>query len=455
MTSEPASPSGVTDNRLAFLDQAAFLRLRATGQDTAGQVTWIYDRAVDMEGLRRFNENLGRGLLGRRIERSPLPFGRHHWIVCHDAPDIAIAPSPRPRSEIGAWLDERGQIPVDPEYGPSWHIGLLPLEDGGAAVTLVTSHTVVDGAAIVIAIWEAVHGQTREFGYPPARSRSRLRGVLVDGLDALRGLPEVFTALIAGIALLLNRGRESASRPKLPTVPFSAPDEPIVLPSLTLFCDLAEWDTRAHELRGNSNALFIAFAAGLAQRMGRVNPTDGFVAISVPVNQRATDDVRGNALTGLNFRVDPVRSATDLQLIRNEMKQGLANLQKNPDELLKPLPLVPYTPKWLARKAEGLAVGNADSPVGCSNMKAVPQELGHVDGSSSAYFSGRIFNQGATARSVEQAHGQLYLVSAQVNDRVSVGVTAYQPGAVNSTKHLRDLVEETLAEYRLTSVMDL
>ncbi|EUA11030.1 hypothetical protein I545_5560 [Mycobacterium kansasii 662] len=40
----------MTDNRIAFLDHVAFLRLRATGVDTVGQVTWIYDRPVDLEG---------------------------------------------------------------------------------------------------------------------------------------------------------------------------------------------------------------------------------------------------------------------------------------------------------------------------------------------------------------------------------------------------------------------
>ena len=57
-----ASSSDRTDNRLAFLDQASFLRLRATGEGTVAQCTWIYDRAIDMDGLRRFNQNLGRGL---------------------------------------------------------------------------------------------------------------------------------------------------------------------------------------------------------------------------------------------------------------------------------------------------------------------------------------------------------------------------------------------------------
>jgi hypothetical protein len=35
--------------RLALLDQAAFLRLRATGQGSVCQCTWVYDRDVDID----------------------------------------------------------------------------------------------------------------------------------------------------------------------------------------------------------------------------------------------------------------------------------------------------------------------------------------------------------------------------------------------------------------------
>jgi len=69
------------DNTLAYIDQASFLGLRALGRGPLIQFTWVYDRPVDVEGLRRFHRNLGHGLLGRRVERSPLPFGRHRWVA--------------------------------------------------------------------------------------------------------------------------------------------------------------------------------------------------------------------------------------------------------------------------------------------------------------------------------------------------------------------------------------
>src|SRR5262249_28067246 len=110
------------DNKLTYVDQAVFRTMRAV-HDALIQVTWIYDRAVDLEGLRRFHGNLGRGLLGRRIERSPLPFARDRWVLAPAAQDIDIAATPRPRADVNAWADERARVPVDPEWGPGWHLG--------------------------------------------------------------------------------------------------------------------------------------------------------------------------------------------------------------------------------------------------------------------------------------------------------------------------------------------
>ena len=129
------------DNRLAFFDQATFLSLRASGRGQLMQIMWIYEHAVDLDTLRRTYRNAGYGLLGRRIERSPLPFGRHRWVSAVGQPsDIDIAESPRPRAELSDWVDERAELPIDPECGPGWHMGVLPLTDGSTAVTAVLSH---------------------------------------------------------------------------------------------------------------------------------------------------------------------------------------------------------------------------------------------------------------------------------------------------------------------------
>ena len=77
-------------NVLDLVDQAVFLGERATGATSVIQCVWVYDRAIDIDGLRRFHHHLQRGRLSRRIERSPLPFGRHRWVTPSDSSDLEI-----------------------------------------------------------------------------------------------------------------------------------------------------------------------------------------------------------------------------------------------------------------------------------------------------------------------------------------------------------------------------
>ncbi len=61
--------SATSDNRLALVDQALFAGHRAAGQKVVIQCVWVYEHAIDIDGLKRFHHNLGKGLLGRSIER--------------------------------------------------------------------------------------------------------------------------------------------------------------------------------------------------------------------------------------------------------------------------------------------------------------------------------------------------------------------------------------------------
>ncbi len=115
------------DNRLALLDQAFYEGHRAAGQREVMQVGWVYHRAVDLDELKRFHHNLGNGLLGRLVERSPLPFGRHRWVSDPQPADIDIAGCARPRAELGDWFDECTQLPIDPESGNFTNAQLLEL----------------------------------------------------------------------------------------------------------------------------------------------------------------------------------------------------------------------------------------------------------------------------------------------------------------------------------------
>ncbi len=420
--------------RLALLDQAAFLRLRATGQGSTVQCTWIYDRDVNLDELRAFNDNLSAGLLGRRIERSPLPFGRHRWVVDNQSPDIACEPR-RPRPEIGAWLERRAHVRVDPEHGPTFHLGVLPLDDGGAAVTLVASHCIVDGLGMATAVAEAVKGEQRNLGYAQPNSRIRWRAVVADLADAVVALPSAIRALIATLLILLRVSSDQQVQPQArrPGVPDANGDDPNTSPSVTIQTDAAAWEARARSLNGSGNALFVAFAARLAHRMGRVLPDGKSVTVVLPVSDRAADDDRANALTSITLTVDGTAVADDLTGVRADVKRSLTSLEQQPNEMLAGLPLIPFTPQWLVRRAEGIAMSSGQLPVGCSNLGSLDSAVSRIDGADASEVSMRLAEQGITQARIELAHGQLFCGTGTVNGSRFLTIVAYQSGAENTT----------------------
>ncbi len=440
--------------RLALLDHAAFLRLRATGQGSTVQCTWVYDRDVNIDELRAVKDNLGAGLLGRRIERSPLPFGRHRWVVDSRSPDIACEPR-QPRREIGAWIERRARVRVDPEHGPTFHLGVLPLDDGGAAVTLVASHCVVDGLAMATSLAEAVKGERRNLGYSQASSRGRWRAIREDLADAVRALPAAIRALIATLAILLKVSSDRQPQPQ-PQARGPRPHDPMddgqnASESVTIQTDAAAWDARARSLNGSSNALFVAFAARLAHRIGRVLPDGSSVTVVLPVSDRTADDDRANALTSITLTVDGQAVADDLGGVRADVKGLLTSLDQQPNEMLAGLPLIPFTPRWLVRRAEGIAMSSARLPVGCSNLGSLDTAVGRIDGADATEVSMRLAEQGITRARIERTRGQLFCGTGTVNGSRFLTIVAYRSGAGNATAATGELACCALADLQLSA----
>lgn len=438
--------------RLGLLDQAAFLRLRATGQGSVVQCTWVYDRDVNIDELRACKRNLGAGLLGRRIERSKLPFGRHRWVADSRSPDIAFEPR-QPRREIGAWIERRARVPVDPEHGPTFHLGVLPLDDGGAAVTLVVSHCVVDGLGLATAIAEAVKGEARNHGYSPASSRGRWRGIREDLVDAVLALPAVIRALIATLAILLRFSSDPQVHPQSrpPRALDPTHNGQNTFQSVTIQTDAAAWDERARSLNGSSNTLFVAFAARLAHRIGRVLPDGNSVTVVLPVSDRTTGDDRANALTSITLTVDGQAVADDLSGVRSDVKRLLASRDQQPNEMLAGLPLIPFTPRWLVRRAEGIAMLSGQLPVGCSNLGSLDIAVGRIDGADATEVSMRLAEQGITRSRIEQTGGQLFCGTGTVNGSRFLTIVDYQGGAGNTTAATRELACCVLADLHLSA----
>ena len=442
------------DDRLTFLDQASFLGLRATGLEQLAQFVWVYDRAVDLDGLRRFHHNLGHGLFGRLIERSPLPFGRHRWVAAQDKVDIDVAERSRPRADLSDWADERAQLPIDPEWGPGWRLAVQPFSDGSTAVSLVASHCLVDGLAGGLAIADAANGVTRDLGYRPPRSRTLLRALASDGRQTLRDIPAQIRAIFA-IGRLARAGqrdlaRLGGSRP-ITIRAEAAPDGPVVIPSITIQLDADEWDGRATALGGTSNALLNAIAAKAGERLGR-RADGGAVSLRFVVSDRTQDDTRANAVSFVTIDVDPAPVTSDLSEVRGAIKHALSRLGNEPDESLAVLPLTPLTPEWAIRRMAD-ALFN-DFSVGCSNLRDVDPATGRPDGTDAIWFCARGVTQHITRSVLERIRGQVTLASGRFGGKVFITVVAYDIEGSNSKPDLRELMTDTLDEFALAGAID-
>ncbi|CDO90625.1 hypothetical protein AWC29_24530 [Mycobacterium triplex] len=445
-------------NLLDLADQTLFLGERATATTSVLQCIWVYDRAIDIDGLRRFHHHLGRGRLSRRIERSPLPFGRHRWVTPSDRPSLEIAATPRPRDEIDAWLQTQARHRPDAEHGPGWHLALLPLTDGGAVLSFVVTHCLTDGVGLCEALADAACGRDDAISWPPAAARRRWQAVREDIRQTVGDTPDMGRAALGaarmarqanGAAARMARQANGAAAPTSKKRPPSGPDHGITLPMAMLFFDAEEWDARAQALGGTSNALLVGLAAHLAQRVGRV-AADGSVNVGMPLNERTPGDVRANAVVNVDVTVKPAAATTGLGEIRAAIKQALIRNQDLPDERWALLPLIPLIPKPVFRRLISMVTGGATTVVS-SNLGAINPAANRPDGTDADRFAMKSLYPGVTAATMSRTNGALALLSGRVNGQVFVSFLAYELGRHNSNDELAQYISSALNEFSLTA----
>ncbi|MGD1283810.1 hypothetical protein ACKUUI_25105 [Mycobacterium seoulense] len=438
-------------NVLDLADQTLFLGERATATTSVVQCIWVYDRAVDIDGLRTFHRQLCRGRLRRRIERSPLPFGRHRWVVPTDQSDLEVVATPLPRDAIDGWLDRQADKRPDAERGPGWHLAVLPLTDGGAAVSFVVTHTLTDGVGLCEALADAARGRDDAHDWPRAASRRRWRALREDARQVAHDTPNVGRAVVAAARMVLagRRDATAASPADKRPAPPAGPDERITLPMATVFVDAGEWDARAAALGGTSNALLAGLAAHLARRVGRV-ANDGTVNVGMPVNERTPGDTRANAAVNVDIAVDPAPATADLREIRARIKEALTRHRDEPDERWALLPLVPFIPRRVMRRLIGVVTGSAIT-VASSNLGTLDPAVNRPDGTDADHFAMRTVYPGVTAATMYRTNGGLALLSGRVHGRVFVSFLAYELGRYNSDIALRQHISTALSEFSLTA----
>jgi hypothetical protein len=438
-------------NVLDLYDQTYVSFERAAGVTCVLQCVWVYNRAIDIDGLRQFHHYLQQGRLSRRVERSALPFGRHRWVSPSEQPDLEIA-TPRPREEFDAWLRDQANTPLDAEHGPGWHLAVLPFTDGGTGVSLVVSHCLVDGVGLCEALVDAASGRVEPTNWPAAGSRRWWQALREDARQTVGDIPGIGRAVVAAARFAqAHRGGAGAAAPASaePLALSARADDGVTLSTATIFLDADEWDARAHALGGTSNTLLAGLAARLAQRVGRVT-ADGFVTPSIPVNTRTAGDIRANAITNVDITVDPALAATDLREIRAATKQALIRHEGVPDERWPLLPLVPLLPQRITRQLVGVATGGTTNVVS-SNLGAAAPAISRPDGTDADYFAMKSLYPGVTKAIMHRIGGALALLSGRVHGQVFVSVLAYQPDRANSNDQLWQDLSGALSDFSLAA----
>lgn len=436
------------DNALAYIDQASFLALRALGRGPVIQYVWIYERNVDLDGLRRFQDNLQYTLLGRLIERSSVPFGRPRWVAYRGPADLDVAVGERRRDEVWDWVDERSFVSADPEYGPPWHLGVQPLAGGGAAVSLAVSHTTADAVAGIASIVDAVEGTYRGFVFPCRTTDQRGAAVRRDIALAVRSTRDIPAALRATARAAREQRDELSTSADVGRRPReSSADGPIVVPRVYGSVDLTEWDERARALGGTRNALFAGLATRLGYRLGRVE-ADGRALLSVPVSDRVDGDTRANPLAGITVYAHPDRVCTDLAELRTATKAALVELGQTRETLLAPLALTPYTPKALVRRLENLVL-KVGKPIGCSNIGAIPDAANRPDGTDADFFGVRGGEAGITAGTLRRLGGHLLVSAVSMRGRMWFSVASWEAHRSNTRAELTVEVAAAVRDFGL------
>lgn len=458
-TRRAAKAAARPDNRLALADEALLAEHHAADMNVVIQVTWLYEHAIDLEALRRFHQNLGQGLLGRRIERPALPIARHRWVLDRGPADLDIAEHTRPRADFSDWIDERSQTPIDAMAGPGWHLGVQPFDDGSTAISLVLSHNLIDGLGLALVIIEAALGKTRDLGYPPPLSRTRkMRAVGQDARLTARDVPEVGRALVTAIKLARKQARSKSEGDRAPAsrpVPVaSVVDDTVLVPAITIYVDLDDWDACAEARHGASHTLAAAFAAKLGERIGRRRAGDGVVTLQIPISDRTEEDTRAMALSYTRVSVDPTPLTTDLRELRATVKQTLKTLKETPDEAKQLMWLPSFAPKRTLRRMVAKLPADPDQSVFCSYLGDLHSIIGCPAGTIAEIENARGTGQRESRQLLERIGGRMIILSGRINGKIFISVGAYQPGAENTKDALREVAAQTLADFGLTGDID-
>lgn len=441
--------------RLTSDDHLFVVMEQVTGIPVVPQVIWR--TAGGQEALDHVAE-VGRRLTGGRLSRLVLRTRgpvRDRWTYTPRAGRIRIDREPVAPEEVTDWLHDRLEADIDSVRGPAWELSAVPTTDGHVTVSLVRSHVVADGAAMIRAVTEAVTGQVRT-----PRRRERPGDSMRDALSLLAASGR------AALSLL----RSTAGGTSVPDSDRPAPDGPAVVPTVAVRIDAARFDAVASSRGGTANTLFQAVTLGVLVGSGRVHEGDT-VPLAVPMSVRDDDgegdlDLRANATTGATVRVrlDPGRY-NDLGELRAAAKAAYREVatRTGPDRVAAMAQIAQVLPDAVVRRAAAgsttplCLASNLGEPSGAFTTLGLDgrpdhgteRGTGHGTGQTGCDVALRSVIRAGSARDLAARKGGVSAWAVRTGESLSLSFTSLDPAHVRDAGHLLELVREELERWGL------
>ncbi|GAC79217.1 hypothetical protein SAMN04488550_3716 [Gordonia malaquae] len=419
--------TGDAAGRLTADDNLFLVMERVVDLPVVNQVVWRLESDVDADLVNRLGDGLRAGRLSRLAVRTAGPT-RDLWRFTPDAGVVATSElQVRPGGE-GDWARTQLEAPVDSVAGPSWRLTAAPTSDGRVLVSLVFSHVVADGGAILAAVDEAVRGCPRPLDVDGGRP-------VADALSLSRA------TVSAARELFRNRGPSAAREPR-PT----ADDVPFTCPTIAVTVDSDLFDATARGADGTPNTLFVALVLGVLERSGRVATGDA-VQINLPVSTRGEDDLRSNASSAATADVTVSDDRyDDLSELRASCKAAYVRRERDVDPFVSTVVVAQALPDAVVRR---LAAGAGTPLCLASALGDLPSSFATLGGATTGPVAMRSTTVGASAAQLAAAGGGVSAWSSRTPGVVTLCFAGLDPLAIPDRQRITDLVLGELERWDL------
>lgn len=443
--------------RIGFADHL-FLRMHhGIGFPVYNQFLWWFDDVVQREDLERLRDNLSDGLLARRVVASAIPTARDRWVPSAASHSVDFHPEFTDPSMVRQWADGRIDPDIDPETGLGWQLAATRLSDGGMVLSLVASHMVADGGALIAAFRAANSDSVASRVSSAPGGLEALASDFGDAVEQIRSAGGWLVNAAVQALPLSGRSEPAGATQSRPKPNRAAPERAAAAdwtsPHVVAEVDADAWRSTAERWGGTSNSLFVAVLTAASELAGRASVGDT-VQWSLPVSDRGdASDTRSNATKIVKIDV-PIADPTvlDLRPIRAASKSAFtafaaaqaagaapgglsqALVQMLPDAVVARVP----QPR---DGAEGLA----------SNLGSLPDDFTTVAGIAARAVSGRATFAGADADFARSLDGGLTAWSSETGTSVTVTVHAMDPDRCPDEHILREHLTEALRRWGLSA----